>query len=406
MALPRTLVWLALCTLVAGCASAGTPNASASPTLAAPPAATASASPAVSAEPTPPSPTPTAQPSLLPVPAPALVCPNQYQAGHQLVVAPQYSLAGYVSLDVLDVADPFAPRLVCTLNNSPYPLQPIQWLSSSDFLLTLSGQEYRLLEVDVARGSVTTFRELDQGVFLTSLSPDRAWLATMGAGGDGSTIVRLSGPSGARTLVTYPPAGGHGGYIYGFGGPNVEFSPDGALVMAVDSEANRFDPTVPNLQVYDLNGSRVVSADKASWAVWAGTSLYYDGGDGKVYGWIRGGLPVAALQSGWLEPSVSPDGQRVAYLVSTAGRSFSLKVMDTKTSVATPMLASGQRIYPLFVDGATIWTSELVDCANCYGGSNPTGKVFAYDSAYGTERAVALPDLLAPLAGGSLSSGT
>jgi hypothetical protein len=260
--------------------------------------------------------------------------------------------------------------------------------------------------VDVARGSVTTFRELEQGVFLASLSPDRAWLASMAAGGDGSTIVRLSGPSGERTLVTYPQAGGHGGTIYGFGGPNVEFSPDGSLVMAVDYEANRVDSAIPNLQVFDLNGARVVSANKASWAVWAGTSLFYDGGDGKVYKWIRGGAPVAALQSGWLEPSVSPDGQSVAYLVSTAGSSFALKAMDTRTGVATTMRASGQRIYPLFVNGAVIWTSELVDCANCYGGTNPTGNVFAYDAATGSERAVALPDLLSPLAGASLSSST
>jgi hypothetical protein len=323
-----------------------------------------------------------------------------------LVVALEYSLAGYTSLDVLDVADPFAPTLVCRLNNSPYPLQPVQWLSASDFLLTFSGLAYRLLDVDVARGSITTFRELDQGMFLASLSPDRAWLATMASGGDGSTIVRLSGPSGARTLVTYPPALGHGGTIYGFGGPNVEFSPDGSLVMAVDYEANRADSTVPNLEVFDLNGSRVVSAAKASWAVWAGTTLFYDGGDGKVYKWIRGGAPVAALQSGWLEPSVSPDGREVAYLVSPVGPSVTLNVMDTRTGVATTMHASGQRIFPLFVNGAVIWTSELVDCANCYGGNNPTGKVFAYDSATGSERAVALPDLLAPLAGASLSSST
>jgi hypothetical protein len=341
-----------------------------------------------------------------PGPVASLVCPNQYQAGHRLVVALEYSLAGYTSLDVLDVADPFAPRLVCRLNSSPYPLQPVQWVSASDFLLTLSGLAYRLLDVDVARGSMTTFRELDHGVFLASLSPDRAWLATMGAGGDGSTIVRLSGPSGARTLVTYPPAGGHGGTIYGFGGPNVMFSPDGSLVTAVDYEANSADPTIPNLQVFDLNGSRVVAADKASWAVWAGTSLFYDGGDRKVYKWIRGAAPVAALQSGWLEPSVSPDGQSIAYLVPAAASSFTLNVLDTRTGVVTTMRASGQRIYPLFVNGAVIWTSELVDCANCYGGNNPTGKVFAYDPATGAERAVALPDLLSPLAGAALSSGT
>jgi hypothetical protein len=398
--------------LMAGCAGAGGPSANASSPTAASPTATVVAAQSPSPTPSPPatpsSPTSTVAPSPVPVPGPvpSLVCPNQYQAGHRLVVALEYSLAGYTSLDVLDVGDPFAPKLVCTLNNSPYPLQPVQWLSASDFLLTVSGQAYRLLEVDVARGSVTTFRELEQGVFLASLSPDRAWLATMATGGDGSTIVRLSGPSGARTLVTYPQAGGHGGTIYGFGGPNVEFSPDGSLVMAVDYEANRVDSAIPNLQVFDLNGSRLVSANKGSWAVWAGTSLFYDGGDGKVYKWIRGGAPVAALQSGWLEPSVSPDGQSVAYLVSTAGSSFALNSMDTRTGVATTMRASGQRIYPLFVNGAVIWTSELVDCVNCYGGTNPTGKVFAYDTATGTERAVALPDQLGLLAGASLSSAT
>jgi hypothetical protein len=317
------------------------------------------------------------------------------------VVALQYSQAGYTSLDVLDVADPFAPRLVCTLNNSPYPLQPVQWRSASEFLLLLTGRPNHLVDVNVASASITTFRDLNGSVYLAALSPDRAWMATMESGAGDTRVARLYGPAGVQTLATYPPAGGHGGTIYGFGGPTVEFSSDGSMVLTVDYEANYNDATVSDLQVFDLNGTRLTSAARGLWAVWDNASLYYDGGDGKVYKWVRGSAPVAVLPSGWLEPNVS--GQSIAYLVS--GLSFGLNVLDTKSGVATTMRASGQRIYPLFVNGAVIWTSELVDCANCYGGNNPTGKVFAYDPATGSERAVALPDLLAPLAGASLSSG-
>ena len=80
--------------------------------------------------------------------------PGQYQAGHSLLTALLFT-QGYGSLAVLDISDPLAPSLVCTVNNSPYPVQPIQWLSRSEFVLVLS-QPNRLLDVDVARRSITT----------------------------------------------------------------------------------------------------------------------------------------------------------------------------------------------------------------------------------------------------------
>jgi hypothetical protein len=317
------------------------------------------------------------------------------------VVALEYSLAGYTSLDVLEVADPFAPRLVCTVNNSPYPLQPVQWLSASKFLLLLTGPPNQLVDVNVASASITTFRELNGSVYLAALSPDRAWMATMESAAGDTRVARLYGPGGVQTLATYPPAAGHGGTFYGFGGPKIEFSSDGSMLLTVDYEANFNDATVSDLQVFDLNGTRLTSAARGLWAVWDEGSVYYDGGDHKVFRWVRGSAPVAILQSGWLESTAS--GQSIGYLVYGLG-GWGLNVLDTKSGVVTTMRASGQRIYPLFVNGAVIWSSELVDCA-CFGGKNPTGKVFAYDPATGSERAVTLPNLLAPLAGASLSNG-
>jgi len=333
------------------------------------------------------------------------MCFSQYQAGHPLVSAGEFSQAGYSSVVVLDVVNPLAPTLVCRINYAPAPVQPIHWLSASEFAMVQYGHPARLLDVDVGRQSITTIRALSDTVYLADISPDRAWLATLETGVDGGGVARLFGPSGTRTLVTFPPAGGHGGTVYGFGGPNIQFSPDGSLVLALDYEANNFNAAVANLQVFDMKGSMVFSAAKGVWAVWDKTTLYYNGGDGKVYRWVRGAPPAAVLPSGWLEPAVSRDGLSIAYL-TYVGNAFKPYVLDTRSGAPKELPASGQRVDPLFATSTLTWLSELLPCDNCYGGNTPTGQVFAYDVATGGEQLVKLPVGLAPLAGASVSSGT
>lgn len=349
---------------------------------------------------------PSSQPSSLPLPSLSLVCSGSYKAGHPLVVGAVFSLAGYSSLDVLDVTDPLAPTLVCTVNNAPYPIQPIQWLSQSEFALVAIDQPSRMLRVDVSGRSITTLRQLNDYTAVTALSPDRTWLATMEGDPSGASFARLYGPSSTRTLASYPIPGGHGGTIYGFGGPKVGFSPDGSLVLSVDYQANQNDATVPNLQVFDLQGNRVFWSARGTWAVWAVAALYYDGGDGKVYRWVFGGQPVEVMRNYWIEPGVSPDGQSIAFLSRTlaaSGPTFNLQKLDTRSGVVSTVAATDLRIYPLFVTSTMMWVSELGTCDNCYGGYTVTGKVFAYDLATRGVREVRLPELLSPLAGASLS---
>jgi hypothetical protein len=392
-------VGLTLWIAVAGCGAATATHANSSPASGTSPSAQASPSTATASAVRTADPIPTP----IPVPPPSLMCPGHYQSGHPLLSALEYSQAGYDSLVVLDVANPLAPSLLCRVNYPQYPIQPMQWLSASEFALVQPGRPSHLIDVDVARQSITTIRELSESAHLASISTDRAWLATMEAGADGANVARLYGPAGARTLAIFPPAGGHGGTIYGFGGPNIELSPDGSLVLAVDYEANYVSATSPDLQVFDLQGSLLFSAAKGIWAVWDKTALYYDNG-GKVYRWVPGAAPVAVSQSDWLEPARSPDGLHIAYLTNP-GYAFKLDVLDTRSGIATEIRTSGQRIDPLFVTPGLMWTGELQICDNCYGGINPTGKVFAYDVSTGSEQEVNLPVLLSPLAGASLSSG-
>ena len=375
------------------------PSASAGVTASPTPLASPSAMDSPAA---PPSGVPTISPITAAMPPPSLTCSRQYQPGHLLVAALLFS-QGYGSLAILDVSDPLAPILLCTVNNSPYPLQPIQWLSRSEFLLVLS-QPNRLLDVDISRQSITTARELNGNVFEARLSQDRAWLATMESQADGSRLARLYGRAGERTLASYPIIGGHGGTIYGFGGPTIGFSPDGSLVLAVDWGATASNSTVPALQVFDLQGLQIVSAAGGLWGDWVNGSLYYSEGTQKVYKWVRGAAPVAVLQSSWWQPTTSPDGRTIAYLTNPGYR-FTLDVLDVGSGTAKSLKATGQRIYPLFVTPNLVWASELNVCDNCYGGVMPTGKVFAYDLSTGAESEVRLPDLLGPLMGASLSGG-
>lgn len=101
---------------------------------------------------------------------------------------------------------------------------------------------------------------------------------------------------------------------------------------------------------------------------------------------------------------MSPDGLHIAYLTNP-GYAFKLDVLDSRSGIATEIRTSGQRIDPLFVTSGLMGTGELQICDNCYGGINPTGKVFAYDVSTGSEQEVNVPVLLSPLAGASLSSG-
>ena len=341
-------------------------------------------------------------------PPPSLVCPGKYQTGHPLVVAALFSQAGYSGLDVFDVADPLAPMSVCAVYNAPYPIQPVQWLSPSTFALVAYGQPSLMLWVDVNDRSITIIRHLADNTYVAVFSPDRTWLATMESTADDTRFARLYGPSGARTLATYPPAGGHGGTIYGFGGPTIEFSPDGTLVVAVDYEANYMDATVADLQVFDLQGVQVFSAARGAWAVWVKSALYYSGadpGDPKVYRWVLGSAPAVVMQLNWLEPAASPDGQSLAYLSfpNAPGGTMTFQVLDTRSGASRTLAASGLRIYPLFVTSSLIWVSDLAACDSCYGGSVESGKVFAYDLATGSTREVKLPEPLSRLAPASLS---
>lgn len=388
------------------CMVLGIAIAACSPTSGAQAVATPSQVPTTVSSPvTTPSPNPEA--SAPPVPPPSLVCSGQYQTGHPLFVGSAFSLAGYESLNVLDVSDPLAPTLVCAINNAPYPIQRIQWLSRSEFVLVANGQPPALLRVDVSARSITTIRALPGNTYLAAFSPDRALLATMDSDAAGSRIARLYGPSATRTLATYPPAGGHGGTIYGFGGPTIAFSPDGSLVLAVDYEANYADRNVPDLQIFDLQGNQVFWSSGGTWAVWVGSSLYYNGGGSKVYRWELYGQPVQVMANGWMEPAVSPDGHRLAFLafppVTNGSSTFNLQTMDTRSGAVSTLAATGLRIDPIFVTPTVIWVSELVQCDNCYGGNTASGKVFAYDLAGGTVREVNLPELLSPLAGASTS---
>jgi hypothetical protein len=180
------------------------------------------------------------------------------------------------------------------------------------------------------------------------------------------------------------------------------------LVLAVNYEANQNDATVPNLQIFDLQGNRVYWNSGGTWAIWVSSALYFDGGDGKVYRWVLGGQPVEAIRNYWLEPAVSPDGLSFVFLSRPSPpntASMTLNTMDRSSGVVRTLAASDLRIYPLFVSSTLIWVNELVTCDNCYGGNTMTGKVLAFDLATGSTRYVKLPEPLGLLAPASLSPG-
>lgn len=225
---------------------------------------------------------------------------------------------------------------------------------------------------------------------------------TYGWSPDGRTLVIFTGSpadppgmalhlfadGGDRTLARFGVGLGRGG------DPSadlvaVRFSPSGQRFVAVNTlsgDASRGAAAVPeSLRVFAADG-RLLLMTAGTMPVWAAERLYFRDARG-VHRWEGGTTTVMVLPGlAWIGPASSPEGARVAFVQLDAQTGEpSVSVYDTATG-QTKRLA-GMRSRPVFASAGVLWWYEEESCSGAClnSATRPTGRIFAYDLASGTE---------------------
>lgn len=187
-----------------------------------------------------------------------------------------------------------------------------------------------------------------------------AYVAHSMALGSGSQLV-IDTPAGARATVQLPPAVGRGGR------PALRFSPDGRLLLLVDTVLAGTGPQ-PTVQIRRLDGSLLfgpaaagLSAAPPSEAVWAGS--------GRLYFWDGRGVNLVDLASGvtrtvlpgvhWFDPDASPDGRTIVFERRDGRGRSQLALLDTQSGTVVGGFARDGAILPRFVSPSEIWFHEM-----------------------------------------------
>lgn len=198
----------------------------------------------------------------------------------------------------------------------------------------------------------------------------------------------------------------------GYQQPVVRFSPDGSLVLLVDTALQlnagaAADQTT--VQVRRLDGSFAFgppgaaqpgAPDAATW-----------GRDGRVYFWDSRGVNVADLSMGttrtilpgvrWYRPDTSPDGRYIVFELRDAQGVPSLHLLSTSTEQVVDGFARAQAGLARFVSPTLIWFHDEVPCSSCKGPTEVRQPIVGYDIAGEVEGPTGLSGLVTDVHAGS-----
>jgi len=374
-------VWLvAVATMATACGSRTTATSTSSPTWQASPSPTSASSPS-------PSPTsPNAAPT--PPPAPQFTC-GTTPGGPPLALVWPTDPTQTLLIDLHDIT---RPRTLCALTNA-YSL--VRFYSATEISYApLSAWASGVTTTKLVRTNV-----LDQ-VTRTFVSAETGTVEAWDWSPAGNTLAYFAGDhlwlkagnQPAASIAAFTKQGGRGG---GWDDEiAIRFSPTGTYFVLVHTV------TIPNtFQVRRASDGGVVWASPstdvqspafATMAVWSQgvDRLYFRDGTG-VRTWDPSGT-VTTLVPGlrWYEPSTSPDGRAIAYMVLDAQGNPRLELLDLQTlkTRALPSLRRG----PHFASAVLL----------LYGGAYANGPpgaapgVFAYNLTTGLETALPYDILL------------
>jgi hypothetical protein len=292
--------------------------------------------------------------------------------------------------------------------------------ASLAYVLTSAGASHVIVR-DLATQQTRSVAVVPSGGNVAALSPDERRLFFVRADPNGGDSLNLVTGGTETTLAKFAPPVGRDGVLSDE--TRIVFSKDGRYFFVIDTAAGT--PTsaaAARLQVRDAGGRLIFSIDQgisgqarsdgsatvrfvagdptggsgfpSAWApAWSShDQLYFQEADG-IHAWDAATGKVTMIIPGlsWYHPSVSDDGQLVAFSAFDAGGAPTVQAYDlTARSV---VFARTLRWWPTFVTGRTLWYLENTPCPSggCGPGLQavPTGRVLAYDLA--SKTAIDLP---------------
>jgi hypothetical protein len=215
--------------------------------------------------------------------------------------------------------------------------------------------------------------------------------AEAGAGRTGELVIQQPG----QRAVTVSLA--DGGWPVATDPPQLQFSPDGSLLLLFDPlHAGTAQAT---LQVRRLDGRLVfgpAGAGAPSDATWGPDGkLYFDDARGVNVADVARRAPVRTILPGvrWYRPDTAPDGRTIVFELRDGGVPR-FELLDTASDAVIPGFARPGADYARFVSPTEIWFHPLAPCATCGGTPAVRSEIVSLDTARLTERWTGLTGFL------------
>ncbi|MGH9005350.1 MAG: hypothetical protein ACRDYV_19685, partial [Acidimicrobiia bacterium] len=251
-------------------------------------------------------------------------------------------------------------------------------------------------ELDLTTGRAHDVARLDAWMGAFDWSPDGRTLAVYAAGDGTPGELRLVTPVHERTIRSFPPAGGRGGFI-NYDETRLEWSPDGRHLLLVDTSLDTSQDET--FYVLTADGASVIAPRGGTWARWGrhGETVYcacavHPGDD--EWPWQAIDLGTGAgtplpIERG-MRPALSPDGRYLAF--DDGEDTPSVHVLDVQAPGSRPRHLARGALAPLWLDAGHLAVTDTRPCADdedtCIAGGHgsmfvPAGTASALDVASG-----------------------
>jgi len=277
-------------------------------------------------------------------------------------------LHGQSSWVLRDYANEAHPFNVCTFS----PMTIVLGFIDAHHLSVIDGYNLEVLEVPSG-----TLYDVNVNSFALAVAPDYSHVLWM------TQDVQSLHDSWAghdSVLQRYPPIGAP------CGDPDVNSNPIAFTHDAHYAYALWNQDTIATTYLNVISNHRSVlglAPPAAGWgaaggplmAVWnpVTDALYY-AQQGSVWTWTAdGGAQVFAPSLRWIDPTLSPDGNRIAYAVRDAKGRATVHLLDPATAKPLAALGAGARTQPFFLTNDLVWMRG--DAKGC-GAASPATYVY------------------------------
>jgi hypothetical protein len=285
------------------------------------------------------------------------------------------TIIGRTGTFLRDYADEASPQNFCSFGQGVAVteiLDPHHVVISSPVAAVVELPSTQVFELGIAGRLVAVAPDLSQVLWVSATSPP---------------TLHDSWDAGDVTLQTYPPAttgcadtdtvsrsgafsrDGHFGYALSDQGPK-----GATFLNVVGNRALVFALVPPAAGWGRLGGPRM--------AAWSPVSdqLYYEQ-QGNIWHWTpAAGAAQFTTGVSWIDPTISPDGKRIAYAVRGSTGVSIVHIIDATSGADLGTVSSDGRSHPFFLTNDLIWLRG--DQRGCAAGNPST---FVYDLRDQTE---------------------